>query len=95
MAWLPVNFLGGDDQYLLQLGFVNAVASDGSEEIVWVLEQLQSPGNTLWSMDAGLCGLAPQAFGRKWYWYVEVVEIVNGSRQRVSPPSESWSFRWN
>lgn len=95
MAWLPVNFIQENDQFLLHLGFVNSVNADGSENIVWVLEQLQPANNTLWPMDAGLCSLAPQEFGRKWYWYVEVVEHRNGARIRVSEPSQSWTFSWN
>jgi LysM repeat protein/rRNA maturation protein Nop10 len=95
MAWLPVEFMGPDDQFLLHLGFVSGVGADGRETITWVLEQVQAANNTLWSMDTSLCGLAPQQFGRKWYWYVEVIETVNGARVRVSTPSEVWSFSWN
>lgn len=95
MAWLPVNFIQENDQFLLHLGFVNSVNADGSENIVWVLEQLQAANNTLWPMDPGLCSLAPQEFGRRWYWYVEVVEHRNGARIRVSEPSQPWTFSWN
>jgi LysM repeat protein/predicted RNA-binding Zn-ribbon protein involved in translation (DUF1610 family) len=95
IAWLPVEFLRESDQYLLHLGFVNAIGSDGREMVTWVLEQVQSANNTLWSMDNGLCGLAPQEFGRKWYWYVEVVDVSTGARVRASTPSETWAFFWN
>jgi hypothetical protein len=95
IAWLPVNFVRESDQYLLHLGFVGAVGSDGREVITWVLEQVQNANNTIWPMDSGLCGLAPQEFGRKWYWYVEVVDMANGGRVRVSAPSETWAFFWN
>jgi LysM repeat protein len=95
LVWLPVNFILADDFYLLHLGFVNGVAADGKENIAWVLEQTQPANNTLWNPDASLCGLAPQEFGRKWYWYVEVVEGKSGARTPVSPPSPFWSFRWN
>lgn len=95
MAWLPVEFMRESDQFLLHLGFVNGVGTDGRETITWVLEQVQASNNTLWAMDTGLCGLAPQQFGRKWYWYVEVIETANAARVRVSTPSEVWTFSWN
>lgn len=95
LVWLPVDFILADDFYLLHLGFVNGVAADGKETIVWVLEQAQPANNTLWNPDVSLCGLAPQEFGRKWYWYVQVVEGKTGGRTPVSPPSPLWSFRWN
>jgi LysM repeat protein len=95
LAWMPVNFMRESDQYLLHLGFVSGTSADGRELITWVLEQVQSANNTIWPMDPGLCGLAPKEYGRKWYWYIEVVEIVNNARVRVSAPSDSWAFSWN
>lgn len=94
LAWEPVSFIRASDQYLMHLGFVNGLSADGRETVVWVLEQIQSSSNTIWQMDPSLCGLAPQEFGRKWYWYVEVIELANGARVRISPPSQSWSFSW-
>jgi LysM repeat protein len=95
LAWEALNFMLPEDQYLLHLGFVNGVAANGNETVVWVLEQTQSSANTLWAMDANLCGLAPQDLGRKWYWYVEVVQQTDGNRVRISAPSETWAFNWN
>ncbi|RIK44704.1 MAG: hypothetical protein DCC55_01695 [Chloroflexi bacterium] len=95
IAWLPVEFMRESDQFLLHLGFVSAIGADGRETITWVLEQVQGANNTLWAMDTGLCGLAPQQFGRKWYWYVEVIDTANATRVRVSAPSEVWTFSWN
>jgi LysM repeat protein len=95
LAWRPVNFLRASDLYLLHMGFVNTVGADGQESITWVLEQVQPSTNTLWPMDSSLCSLAPQQFGRKWYWYVEVIEQTAGGRVRVSAPSASWAFYWN
>jgi len=94
LTWLPVNFLRASDQYLLHLGFVSGMGSDGSETITWVLEQIQESNNTLWSMDSSLCGLAPQEFGRKWYWYVEVIDPSGGGRVVASAPSQTWTFNW-
>lgn len=95
LIWQPINFMRASDFFILHLGFVNGVGADGKENVVWVLEQRQSAGNTLWSLDAGLCSLAPQQYGRKWYWYVEVAEESAGKTTPVSPPSPLWSFRWN
>lgn len=94
LAWLPVDFLRDSDRYVLHLGFVNGVAADGSETIVWVLEQPQAANNTLWNMDVGLCSLAPQEFGRRWYWYVQVIDTATGN-VAASEPSPAWWFSWN
>jgi hypothetical protein len=94
LAWLPVEFMRDSDRYVLHLGFVNGVAADGTESIVWVLEQPQAPNNTLWPMDVGLCSLAPQEFGRRWYWYVQVVDSAAGNIA-ASEPSPAWWFSWN
>jgi LysM repeat protein len=95
LIWLPVDFMREEDRYLLHLGFLNGYNTDGAETVVWVLEQLQPPGATIWQMDEGLCGLAPQAFGRQWRWYVEVVEPAGSAWQPVSLPSAIWGFSWN
>jgi hypothetical protein len=95
LAWETVNFMLPADQFLLHLGFVNGVAANGNETVAWVLEQIQASANTLWAMDPNLCGLAPQELGRKWYWYVEVIQQTNGNRVRISAPSETWAFYWN
>jgi LysM repeat protein len=92
LAWESVPFLQQDDQFVMHLGFVSNRSTDGQETVVWVLEQVQTAQNTLWIMDPGLCALAPQELGRKWYWYVQV---VNASRIIVSEPSPVWSFSWN
>jgi LysM repeat protein len=92
LAWESVPFIQGDDQFVMHLGFVSSRSAEGQETVVWVLEQVQTAQNTLWLMDAGLCALAPQELGRKWYWYVEV---VNANRVAVSEPSPVWSFSWN
>lgn len=95
LVWLPVSFIREDDSYLLHLGFINGYNTDGSELIVWVLEQ-QLPANvTIWKMDEALCSLAPQEFGRQWRWYVEVIETTENGTQSVSQPSAIWAFSWN
>jgi LysM repeat protein len=92
LAWESVPFIQGDDQFVMHLGFVSSRSAEGQETVVWVLAQMQTAQNTLWLMDSSLCALAPQELGRKWYWYVEV---VNANRDPVSEPSPVWSFSWN
>lgn len=95
LVWLPVAYIRDSDRYLLHLGFLNGYNGDGSEQVIWILEQWRPANVTLWELDEGLCGLAPQAFGRQWRWYVEVVEAAGSSWQPVSPPSTIWGFSWN
>jgi len=95
LVWLPVPFMRDDDQFVLHLGFVSGRMEDGREMVVWVLEQPRPASATSWDMDGTLCALSPQDFGRKWKWYVEVVENVDGGMRAVSPPSETWDFSWN
>ncbi|CAN5874101.1 hypothetical protein BH10CHL1_BH10CHL1_31810 [soil metagenome] len=92
LIWQAVPFVLDNDRYVLHLGFVNRRDADGKETVTWVLEQIQSPNNTAWNMDPGLCALAPQDLGRQWRWYVEVIGVDN---QPVSPPSPYWGFSWN
>lgn len=95
VTWLPVAYIRESDQYLLHLGFLSGYNGDGSEQVTWILEQWRPSNVTQWELDAGLCGLAPQAFGRQWRWSVEVVEANGNSWQPVSPSSAVWGFSWN
>ena len=95
LTWLPVAFMRESDQYRLHLGFLSGYNADGTEAITWVLEQLMPASVSLWLMDEGLCGLAPQSTGRQWRWYVEVVESTGGALQPVSQSSPIWGFSWN
>lgn len=95
LIWLPVTYIRESDQYLLHLGFLNGYNGDGSEQVTWVLEQWRPSNVTLWDLDSGLCSLAPQAYGRQWRWYVEVVEAAGSGWQPVSPPSAIGRFSWN
>jgi len=92
LVWDPVPFITGTDKYILHLGYLNGVAGDGTEEIVWVLAQEREPLRSFWEMDNELCALAPQELGRKWRWFVQVEDA---SANPVSPPSAIWSFSWN
>jgi hypothetical protein len=95
LIWLPVAYIRESDQYLLHLGFLAGYNGDGSEQVTWVLEQWRPSNVTLWDLDNGLCSLAPQAYGREWRWYVEVVEAAGSGWQPVSPPSAIGRFSWN
>ncbi len=92
LTWQSVPFMLASDSFVLHLGFVNGHGADGKETITWVLEQIQSPNNTAWNMDTGLCALAPQNLGRQWRWYVEIIGV---DHQPVSLPSPYWGFSWN
>ncbi len=95
LTWLPVAFMRESDQYRLHLGFLSGYNGDGTEQVTWVLEQLMPASASLWRMDEGLCGLAPQSTGRQWRWYVEVVEAADGGLRSVSQSSTIWGFSWN
>ena len=94
LAWLPVPFMRAEDKFVLHLGFVSGRMDDGRDIVIWVLEQPFASSAVSWDMDEGLCGLAPQEFDRKWHWYLEVVEEVDGALRPVSPQSETWHFNW-
>lgn len=92
LVWQSVPFMIDTDRFVIHLGFVNGRSASGTETITWVLEQIQPPKNTAWTMDNGLCALAPQNLGRQWRWYVE---IIDASRNSISSPSSIWGFSWN
>ncbi len=95
LVWLPVPFMRAEDKYVMHLGFVNGLTDANQEIVIWVLEQPRPANITSWDMDASLCALAPQEYGRQWRWYVEVSEEIDGKFVPVSPPSETWSLSWN
>lgn len=95
LTWLPVPFMRENDRFVLHLGFVSGRLEDGRDIVIWVLEQPFPANVTSWDMDGSLCALAPQEFKRKWHWYVEVAEEVDGELRSVSPASETWHFNWN
>ncbi|MCB0161499.1 MAG: LysM peptidoglycan-binding domain-containing protein, partial [Caldilineaceae bacterium] len=92
LTWLGVDFIQPADEYIMHLGFVSGRDGAGNETITWVLAQPRPSSRTSWEMDNDLCALAPQAFGRQWLWYVEV---VNEQGEAVSPASDTWRFSWN
>ncbi len=90
VRWNPVNGLAPDDEYVLFLGYVNSAPdAAGNVQVVPLLEQ-RTGQRTNWQMDNGYCGVAPQAFGRRWRWYVQVF----AGDTPVSPPSATWEFTW-
>lgn len=95
ITWQSVRFMRDTDKFLLHLGFVSGRTSDGTEQITWVLAQPRPATVNSWDMDTTLCGLAPQAFGREWRWWIEIVEEVDGELHPVSLPSAQRTFSWN
>jgi len=90
VRWKPLTGLAPGDEYVLFLGYVNSAPdAEGNVKVEPLLQQ-RTGQSTSWQMDASYCNLAPQAFGRRWRWYVQV---FNGDAP-VSPPSETWEFTW-
>jgi len=90
MRWNPVNGLAPGDEYMLFLGYVNSAPdAAGNVQVVPLFEQ-RTGQITNWQMNPSYCNLAPQTFGRRWRWYVQV---FNGDVP-VSPPSPTWEFTW-
>lgn len=94
LAWQRVPFVRDSDKYILHLGFVSGRSDDGEEQIVWILAQQRPVTTTEWELDGSLCGLASAQNDHQWRWWVEVVGDSEGRQVQVSPPSETWSFRW-
>jgi hypothetical protein len=94
LVWLQVPSVRATDLYLVHLGYVNSVAANGAEEVIWVISQQRPVSTTSWALDSDLCGLAPTTAGRQWRWYVEVVEPTADGLQPVSPASGVWGFAW-
>lgn len=91
LTWDSVPFMGPADRYVLHMGFVSGYEQNGEPIITWVIEQTRERERTSWDLEDVYCSLAPQEFGRTWYWYVQV---VNENSVAVSPPSESHQFTW-
>jgi len=90
IRWNPVNGLAPGDEYMLSLSYVNSTADTaGNVQVVPLFEQ-RTGQTTNWQMNPSYCNLAPQTFGRRWRWYVQV---FNGDVP-VSPPSPVWEFTW-
>ncbi len=90
MRWAPVPDMGPEDEYVLHLGYVSGPEEGAGETpITWVLE-LSTGQRTDWRMDHTLCNLAPQEYGRRWRWFVQVLRDGTPS----SPPSELREFTW-
>jgi LysM repeat protein len=94
LIWERVQFVKDSDRYILHLGFVAGVNSEGQEEVTWVLAQSSPVTQTEWELDTALCDLAPASSNQQWRWWVEVVEDQGGSALAVSPPSEIRGFTW-
>jgi LysM repeat protein len=94
LTWLQVPSVRPTDLYLVHLGYVNSIAGDGQEEVIWVINQQRPISATSWQLNNDLCGLAPNTAGKQWRWYVEVVEAAADGLRPVSPASPVWGFNW-
>ena len=94
LNWLAVPSVRPSDVYVVHLGYVNKIAPDDAEEIIWVISQQQPAASTSWVLDNDLCGLAPVTEGKQWRWYVEGAEKGAAGLQPVSPASPIWGFAW-
>ncbi|MBV7337645.1 LysM peptidoglycan-binding domain-containing protein [Chloroflexi bacterium TSY] len=92
LVWGAVPFMAPTDKYILHLGFVASIGSNGEPNITWILEQVREVNRTSWDLDNNYCGLAPQELGRRWHWWVQVVDE---NEIPVSLPSEIRTFSWN
>ena len=96
LVWNPAPFLGEGDQYELNLGYVSALNESGGEVVSWPYRIPVEANRTSWQLDPAMCGNAPQEFGRRWRWFVQIVQVDGaGNRVLVSPPSETRGFLWN
>lgn len=90
VKWEPVDGMMPGDEYVVFIGYVNSLPdATGAVEVVPLLEQRRG-NRTDMDLDRAYCDLAPQSFGRRWRWYVEVF----AGDTPVSPPSETWEFTW-
>jgi LysM repeat protein len=94
LTWLQVPSVRPTDLYMVHLGYVNSIGSDGNEEIIWVISQQRPVSATEWQLDTDLCGLAPNTAGKQWRWFVDVVETTTEGLRSVSPASPVWGFTW-
>lgn len=94
LNWQGVPSISPTDMYVVHLGYVNGRASDGSDNVLWILSQQRPSSTTQWRLDNSFCGVAPVESGRQWRWYVDVVENGAAGFVPVSPPSQTWRFVW-
>jgi len=101
LKWEGVGGLAPDEGYVVHVGYVVA-----DEQTEWFHEQFVR--GTAWQVEAWLYGRAPQEFGRRYRWYVQVMQVsrdVAGDvlrddagkivGQPVSPESERRTFIWH
>lgn len=90
VKWHPVEGLLPGDEYVVFIGYVNSAPdATGAVAVVPLLEQRRG-NRTDMELDRAYCDLAPQTFGRRWRWYVQVY----AGDTPVSPPSATWEFSW-
>ena len=84
------------DLYLVHLGYVNSVAADGQEQVIWVISQQRPVSATSWQLNnRSVWACPPNTAGKQWRWYVEVVESAWCRRGvRSAPPAPFGGSPW-
>lgn len=95
LSWEAVAGIASTDRYRVHLGFVSARDAAGNPSVTWLIDQNLDPATTQAALDKSLCELAPEAMGRQWRWYVEVMDAQGATPVPASPPSAVWGFVWN
>ncbi|MDH7485497.1 MAG: LysM peptidoglycan-binding domain-containing protein [Anaerolineae bacterium] len=101
LEWESVGPLEADEGYVVHVGCVV-----GEEQTEWIHEQFVQ--ETSWQVEAWLNGRAPQEFGRRYRWYVQVMRVSRDEAggvlrddagriigQPLSPESEQRTFIWH
>lgn len=86
LRWQPVGTLAEDEWYAVSMTYMDR-NGEPAERVRWTKE-------TIWSVGQGLHDLLGE--DRAVSWNVKVVSDPTGSGEGVaiSPPSETWTFRW-
>lgn len=95
LSWEAVAGIASSDRYRVHLGFVSARDAAGNPSVTWLIDQNLAPTTTQAALDKSLCDMAPEAMGRQWRWYVEVMDAQGSAPVPASPPSAVWGFVWN
>jgi len=101
LEWESVGALVADEGYVVHMGYVVA-----DEQTEWFHEEFVE--GTAWRVAAWLYGRAPQESGRRYRWYVQVVQVSRDATgdvlrdgagkivgQPVSLESERRTFIWH
>ncbi len=90
LDWEPVATLGEDEWYSIRLGYVNRNAVRIDAVVAWARNK-----DIPWRVDPSYYEDASPN-GRTFEWQITIVwdPDGDGQGQPISPPSETWMFRW-